>query len=58
MVKRNFSMQAYWEAQVEDFTPKLHFDSQKMGFESWRNTAHAKYMELLGSFPGPGSVGG
>ena len=53
MARRNFSMQAYWEEQVENFTPRLHFDSQKMDWENWRRTAHAKYMELLGSFPDP-----
>ena len=53
MARRNFSMQAYWEEQVENFTPRLHFDSQKMDWENWRQTAHAKYMELLGSFPDP-----
>ena len=53
MARRNFSMQAYWEVQVENFTPKLHFGSQEMDFENWRRTAHTKYMELLGSFPDP-----
>ena len=53
MARRNFSMQAYWEKQVENFTPKLHFDSQEMDWENWRRTAHTKYMELLGSFPDP-----
>ena len=53
MARRNFSMQAYWEEQVENFTPRLHFDSQAMDWKNWRQTAHAKYMELLGSFPDP-----
>ena len=53
MVRRNFSMQAYWQDQVDNFTPRLHFDGQTMDWEDWRRRAHAKYMELLGSFPDP-----
>ena len=53
MTTRNFSMQAYWENKVENFTPKLHFCAQTETWESWRQTAHAKYMDLLGTFPDP-----
>ena len=53
MARRNFSMQAYWNNQVENWTPKLHFDNQTMDWDSWHKAAHAKYMELLGDFPDP-----
>ena len=53
MTRRNFSMQAYWQHQVESHTPRLHFDRQSMDWSQWHPTAYAKYMELLGSFPDP-----
>ena len=42
MARRNFSMQAYWDSQVENHTPRLHFDGQTKNWESWRQTAHAQ----------------
>lgn len=51
MTKRNFSMQAYWDKQIENWSPKMHFGSQNMDWEQWHHKASAKYMELLGDFP-------
>ncbi|MEM7029286.1 MAG: alpha/beta hydrolase family protein [Chloroflexota bacterium] len=51
MPKRNFSMQAYWDHIVETWTPKLHFSSLELDWETWQAQASEKYMELLGDFP-------
>lgn len=53
MTQRNFSMQAYWDNLVANWTPRLHFASQEMDWSNWRTQAQTKYLELLGSFPDP-----
>ncbi|MFH0796276.1 MAG: alpha/beta hydrolase family protein [Candidatus Omnitrophota bacterium] len=52
-VKRNFSMKAYWDKITEDWEPVLKFKGKtKADWEEWRIKASAKYLELLGPFPG------
>ncbi len=52
-MKRNLSMRAYFDNLVEGWTPKLHFNTENDGWESWRDRAYEKYIELLGDFPDP-----
>jgi dienelactone hydrolase len=54
VTKRNFSMQAYWEKIMEDWTPLLKFKGRdKKNWEKWYKQAYPKYVELLGVFPDP-----
>ena len=54
MAHRNFSMVEYFNRRVRDWQPQLSFTgSTEKEWAQWRHTAHAKYMELLGTFPDP-----
>lgn len=53
MTQRNFSMQRYWDHQVAQHTPKLHFATQEREWSAWRDEAHSVYIALLGDFPEP-----
>ena len=49
---RNFSMQVYWERLTEGYEPQLTFKgATHADWETWREKAHPKYLELLGPFP-------
>jgi hypothetical protein len=51
-VKRNFSMQTYWERITEDWEPLLKFKGKtRSDWTTWRKKASSKFLELLGSFP-------
>jgi hypothetical protein len=51
-MKRNFSMQSYWNSRAEGWKPLLAFQGgTKSDWERWRERAYPKYMELLGEFP-------
>jgi hypothetical protein len=53
-MKRNFSMEQYWNRLAENWTPLLHFSGQtKKDWQAWRAQAQPKFMELLGEFPKP-----
>lgn len=53
-MRRNFSMQAYWERLTEEWTPLLRFQGEtRQDWESWFAKAQPKFMELLGEFPQP-----
>jgi len=54
MVRRNFSMQAYWERIAEDWVPLMKFKGKSQAdWEKWYKQAYPKYVELLGQFPEP-----
>lgn len=57
MSKRQFSMQAYWDAMAAELTPQLHFGAQGAAdpgdFAAWHDAALQKLLELMGPFPAP-----
>ncbi|MFA5393470.1 MAG: alpha/beta hydrolase family protein [Candidatus Ratteibacteria bacterium] len=51
-VKRNFSMEQYWNNLTENWTPLLKFQGKtKADWTAWRKEAQPKFLELLGPFP-------
>lgn len=49
---RQFSMQQYWEKTTETWQPSLKFaGSSPEEWSSWREEAHERLLELLGTFP-------
>ncbi|MFA5865922.1 MAG: alpha/beta hydrolase family protein [Phycisphaerae bacterium] len=57
MANRNFSMQAYWEKIMENWTPLMKFKGKtKKDWEKWFKKAYPKFVELLGAFPEPAKL--
>ena len=51
-MKRNFSMNWYWEEMIKDWKPLLSFEGEtRHDWETWRSKAIPKLMELIGTFP-------
>lgn len=51
-MKRNFSMEAYWNDIAAKHRPQMTFDgNNKEYFEKWKEEAYNKFCELLGIFP-------
>jgi hypothetical protein len=54
MAHRYFSMIEYLNRRAKDWRPQLSFQgSTQAEWAQWHETAHAKLMELLGTFPEP-----
>lgn len=54
MAHRNFSMVEYLNRRAETWSPQLAFDGHTTGeWAQWHDTAHAKFIDLLGAFPDP-----
>ena len=54
MAHRNFSMVEYLNQRAQDWQPLLSFrGTTRQEWVAWRETAMAKFMELLGEFPQP-----
>jgi hypothetical protein len=54
MAHRNFSMIEYLNRKASDWLPSLSFQgSTQAEWTQWRETAHAKLLEILGTFPEP-----
>ena len=54
MAHRNFSMFEYFNERARDWEPELSFRGiSEADWGSWRETALAKLLELLGDFPEP-----
>ena len=54
MAHRYFSMVEYLNRRAENWSPQLAFDGHTAeAWAHWHDTAHAKFMELLGAFPEP-----
>jgi Dipeptidyl aminopeptidases/acylaminoacyl-peptidases len=52
MIKRNFSMQKYWDEMVINWKPLYSYsENLQEGWEEWYGKSYPKFMELLGEFP-------
>lgn len=56
-MKRNFSMNWYWEEMIKDWKPLLSFQGEtRHDWETWRDIGMPKLMELIGTFPKRGPM--
>ncbi len=53
-MKRNFSMDTYWNRLAEKHSPQMAFKGDtREDFDKWHEKAYGKFCELLGEFPAP-----